>query len=196
MVGTAIGGPFGAILGNLASKAFGEGEFEDEYESEEELEYESELEYEMHPEAPMAEHEAMAEMMAGIAAESHTEAEAEAMFGAATMTVLSPRDRAALRRLLPRLVRGAAVLTAILRRRRATRPAVRVVPSIVARTAKVLARRAAAGKPQTPAAAARIMRRQIKRVLGNPTTCGAAIIRNLRGARKVRLAHTRRRSRP
>src|SRR5579872_3262305 len=29
IVGTAIGGPFGAALGNIASKAMGEGEFED-----------------------------------------------------------------------------------------------------------------------------------------------------------------------
>ena len=72
-------------------------------------------------------------MIAEIAAHEHNEGQAEAMIGGAVVTVLSPRDRRALRRLLPDLVRGAAVLTRILRRRRATRSAVRAVPTIMRR---------------------------------------------------------------
>jgi len=60
----------------------------------------------------------LAELMAADAARAHHEAEAEAMAGAAVSTVLSAADRAALRRILPSMVRGVAILTRILRRRR------------------------------------------------------------------------------
>ena len=72
--------------------------------------------------------------MAAVPHSAQTEAEAEAMIGAASIAAICPRDRAALRRVLPHMVRGAAVLTRILRRRRITRPAVRTVPTIVAAT--------------------------------------------------------------
>src|SRR5438445_217332 len=63
----------------------------------------------------VTQHEAIAEIMAEAASHEQNEAQAEAMMGAAVVTVLSPRDRRALRRLLPHLVRGASVLTRILR---------------------------------------------------------------------------------
>src|SRR5436305_13463531 len=69
-----------------------------------------------------AHHEAVAEMMADIAARSSSEAEAEAMVGAATMMTITAADRAALRRVLAQLGRGPAVLTRLLRARSATRP--------------------------------------------------------------------------
>ena len=157
-------------------------EFEDELAHELENEDEFEVAHEAHPEAPLSQHELLAEMMAGAAAQAQTESEAEAMVGAAAMSILTPRDRRALRALLPHLVRGVAVITRILRRRRITRPAVRVVPTILARTTSVLGRRIAAGRPVTRAIAGRVMATQTRRVLSNPTTCGAAIVRNLRAA--------------
>jgi hypothetical protein len=242
MVGTAIGGPFGAILGRLASQALGEGEFEQhelahefespelapefehhefeqhefehnelahEFESPElahELEYEFESpemahEFEQHElehhegsneaaheiaQHEVTHHEALAEMMAEMAAHEHHEGQAEAMIGGAIVTVLSPRDRRALRRLLPHLVRGAAVLTRILRRRRATRPAVRAVPTIMRRTVATLKRQAAAGRPVTRKAAARAAAVEVRRVLANPAACAAAIQQNVRSARRSR----------
>ncbi len=224
MVGTAIGGPFGTVLGRLASQALGEGEFEQhelahEFESPElahefespELAYEFEQtelespelahEFEQHEfehhegshEAAheiahheVANHEALAEMMAEMAAHEHHEGQAEAMIGGAVVTVLSPQDRRALRRLLPHLVRGAAVLTRILRRRRATRPAVRAVPTIMRRTVATLKRQAAAGKPVTRKAAARAAAVEVRRVLANPAACAAAIRQNVRSARHSR----------
>jgi hypothetical protein len=200
MVGTAIGGPFGAILGRVASQALGEDEFEQhehhEHHEHHEFELESELEYEHHESAheaaheiahhEVAHHEALAEMMAEAAAHEQHEGEAEAMAGAATVTVLSPADRRALRRILPHLVRGTAVLTRILRRRRATRPAVRAVPTIVRRTVSQLKRQAAAGQPITRKAAGRAAATQIRVVLGNPRACAAAIQQNVRASRRVR----------
>jgi hypothetical protein len=125
-------------------------------------------------------------MMAEMAAHEQDEAQAEAMIGGAVVTVLSPRDRRALRRLIPHLVRGAAVLTRILRRRRATRPAVRAVPTIMRRTVANLKRQAASGRPITRKAAGRAAAIEVKRVLGSPSACAAAIRQNVRSARRTR----------
>jgi hypothetical protein len=229
MVGTAIGGPFGAILGRVASQALGEEEFEQhelahefeqhelahEFEQHEfghpELAHEFEQQEFEHPELAhefeqhefeqhessqevaheiaqheTTHHEALAEMMAEMAAHEHHEGQAEAMIGGAVVTVLSPRDRRALRRLLPHLVRGAAILTRILRRRRATRPVVRAVPTIMRRTVATLKRQAAAGKPVTRQAAGRAAAIEVRRVLSSPSACAAAIRQNVRSARQSR----------
>jgi hypothetical protein len=137
-----------------------------------------EIHHEMHHET--AHHEALAEMMAEVAASAYHEAEAEAMAGAAVVTVLSPADRAAVRRLIPHLVRGAAVLTRLLRRRRLTRPALRTVPLIVRHTVRTLRRRAAAGQPVTRRTAGQVMGATTRRVLASPRLCGLAIQRNVR----------------
>jgi len=197
MVGTAIGGPFGAVLGNLASSALGEGELEGEFELEGELEFEGEgeLEGEMESESEMAheivsheqtQHEALAELMAESASQEMHEGEAEAMVGAAVMTTISPADRRALRKILPHLVRGVAILTRILRRRRSTRPAVRAIPTIVRRTMKTLKKRAAAGKPVTRRVVARAAASQVRKVLGSPKACTAAIARNVKASRNLK----------
>jgi hypothetical protein len=176
IVGTAVGGPLGGALGRAATSALGEEEAELEGEFEEEYEFEEEA-------APPTQSQAVGELMAAVASQARTEAEAEAMIGAATVTVISPRDRAALRRVLPHMVRGAAVLTRILRRRRVTRPVVRAVPTIVRNTGRTLVRQAAAGQPVTRRAAARVMATQTRRVLTSPPACTRAIVRNQRAAR-------------
>jgi len=195
MVGTAIGGPFGGMLGKFASSALGEGEeeFEDEFEFEGEGEFEYEDEGESESEAvheivnhELTSHEALAEMMAASASQAHHEGEAEAMIGASAMTVISPADRRVLRRMLPHLVRGTAVLTRILRRRRSTRIAVRAVPSIVRRTVKTLKKHAAAGKPITRKTVAKAAATQVKKVLSSPKVCTAAIARNVKSTRAAR----------
>jgi hypothetical protein len=123
--------------------------------------------------------------MAAVASRAQTEAEAEAMTGAATAAMLSRADRATLRGILPHIVRGTAILTRILRSRRITRPAVRAVPTIVRGATRTLARQAATGRPVTRGAAARAMANQTRRVLSSPRTCAAAIQRNVRAASAV-----------
>src|SRR6266542_3786495 len=184
MVGTAIGGPFGGILGKMASSALGEEEYEEEWEAEEEMESEAEMEAEIA--TPESEDEMEAEYLASLACKAHSEAEAEAMIGASTTTVLSRRDRRALRKVLPHMVRGTAILTGILRRRRITRPAVRAVPSIVRVSTRQLARRAAAGKPITRKAVARVVANNTRKILGSPRLCSMALKRNVKSARAVR----------
>jgi len=229
MVGTAIGGPFGAILGRVASQALGEEEFEQhelahefehpelagEFEQHEFEQHELSHEFQQHElestelahefeqhefehtessqeiaheiaQHETTHHEALAEMMAEMAAHEQHEGQAEAMIGGAVVTVLSPRDRRALRRLLPHLVRGAAVLTRILRRRRSTRPAVRAVPTIMRRTVASLKRQAASGRPVTRQAAGRAAAVEVRRVLSSPAACAAAIQQNVRSARRSR----------
>jgi hypothetical protein len=204
IVGTAIGGPFGSILGKAAGSFLGEGEFEQHelaHEFEQHEFEQHEFEFEQHESGSheaaheaaheiahheLTHHEALAEMMAEAASHEQHEGEAEAMAGAAVMTVISPRDRRALRRILPSLVRGVAILTRILRRRLITRPAVRAVPTIVRRTVNTLKRQAAAGQPVTRRSAGRAAATQVRAVLGNPSVCAAAIAHNVRASRAVR----------
>src|SRR5215469_7697480 len=182
IVGTAIGGPFGTALGGLASKALGEGEYEDEYEGETEAEGEQEMVNEIAAHE-LTHNEAVAEMLADAACREVHQGEAEAMAGAASVTVIAPRDRRALRRILPHMIRGTALLTRILRRRRVTRPVVRAVPTIVRRTVKDLKQQAAKGVPITRKRAARAAAKQVRRVLSSPKACAAAITRNVKVSR-------------
>jgi hypothetical protein len=193
LVGTAMLGPAGGALGKLAASALseseiegeGEGEYEYEYEYEDESEGEAEAENEIATH-PAGEFEALAEMMADAASRASGEGEAEAMAGAAVVTVLSPRDRRALAALLPDLLRGTAALTRILRRHPRTRPLVRTVPGIMRRSVRSLKRRAAAGRPITRGAAARTTAREVRRVLGSPRLVRATLMRNRRTSRAVR----------
>ena len=197
IVGTAIGGPFGTALGGVASSLLKEQEFESESEGEFEFESESESESEVAHEIAAHEltmHEALGEMMAEAAAQEASGGQAEGMVGAAVVTVLSPRDRKALRKLLPHLVAGACVLARILRRRRETRPFVRTVPTIMRRTVRSLKRDAAAGKPITRRTAARAASRQVRRVLANPRAAHAAMSRNMRASRAVGSSQRRHRA--
>jgi len=148
--------------------------------------HEGHLEGILHEGHPEHSQELLAEVMAEAAAGAHLEAEAEAMTGAAVVTTLSAADRAALRRLIPHLVRGAAVLTRLLRRRRITRPAVRTVPLIVRQTARALRQRAASGAPVTRRTAGQVMGIVTRRVLSNPRTCALAIGRNVRASMSSR----------
>jgi hypothetical protein len=187
IVGTAVGGPAGAAIGRIVGQALREGEFEEEYELEGEFEEEYEVEGEFEEEAagPPTATQAVAARMAQVASRAQSEMEAEAMIGAATVATISPADRAALRRILPQLVRGTAILTRILRRRRVTRPAITAVPAIVNRTTQQLVQQASAGRPVTRQTAGRVMAQQTRRVLTNPRTCARAMQRTAAAARRV-----------
>jgi len=181
-VGTAIGGPgVGQALGSLAGQLAREGEFEYEFESEYELtgEFEDEYEYEATPQP-----EALAEALAAIASQVQSEAEAEAYTGAFTARII-PIKSASMARISPKVVKGAATLTRTLRKHPATRPLVKTVPTIVARTGQKLAKQAAQGKPVTPTTAAQVMAGETKKVLSNPMTCAKAMVRSTQAAKKV-----------
>jgi hypothetical protein len=193
LVGGAILGPGGAALGKAAAGALGEGEFEDE--QEDEFEGEAEMAHEI-VSHPLTHNEAVAEMLAEAAYHEMNEGEAEAMIGAAAVTVISPKDRRALRRILPHLVRGTAILTRILRRRgRRSRIGVKAVPTIVRRTVRSLKKQAAKGKPLTRRRVARAAATQVRRVLGSPRATAAAITRNTKVSRRYKRPRRRMRGR-
>ena len=145
---------------------------------------------------PLTHNEAVAEMLAEAASQEAQEGEAEAMAGAAAATVIAPKDRRALRRVLPHLVRGTAILTRILRRRgRKGRLGVKAVPTIMRRTVKSLKRQAAKGKKITRRRAAHTAARQVRRVLGSRKAASAAIRRNIKVSRRYRRPHRRMRRR-
>src|SRR6266851_2470275 len=133
LVGTAVGGPLGGMLGRAVSSQLetelGEAGEVHEFETHEVHEAAGEA-GEVHE---LSAHEALAEMMAAVASRSASDAEAEAMTGAAAVTVVSTSDAAALRRILPHIVRGSAILTRILRQRRGTRAIRRARPRLRSR---------------------------------------------------------------
>ncbi|MBK8975644.1 MAG: hypothetical protein IPM29_06935 [Planctomycetes bacterium] len=167
IVGTAIGGPAGTMVaGGLSRVLESEGELETELELEGELELEDEYSGE-------------AEWLADAAARARSTSQARSLASASAVATLSVADRAALRRVLPHIVRGTDILARILRQRRATRPAVRVIPSIVRRSASVLRRNAEAGNPVDRKMAGKVVAGQVRRVLGNPKTCAHAMTKAL-----------------
>jgi len=122
------------------------------------------------------------------------------MVGASVVTVISPKDRRALRRILPHMVRGTAILARVLRRTRQGKVGVRMVPTIMRRAVKDLKRQAAKGIPITRKRAARATAKQVRRVLSSPRACTAAVARNVkvsraykRRPRRVRARFQRRR---
>ena len=194
IVGTAIGGPLGGKLGSVAASAL---EGEGEYEFEQEDEFEDESEFEVAHEIvahELTHNEAVAEMMAEAASNESHEGEAEAMAGAAVATVISSKDRRALRNILPHLTRGTAILTRILRRRQSTRVGVRAVPTIMRRTVRSLKRQAAKGLPITRQRAGKTVAKQIRNVLGNQKACATAIRRNAKISRAYKRPSRLRRS--
>lgn len=190
-VGGLVGGPAGAVLGShlarLAAQQLREQELAGEHElpfGEQEV---GELQLGEHEVSlALGEHESHAERLAHFAAAAEAGFESEAMAGAAASITISARDRQALRAIVPNLVRGAAILTRILRMRRSTRPFVRVVPTIVRRTVAALRRGAGSGQPITRQRAASVMARQTRRVLASPRFCAAVVARNVQAVRGLR----------
>jgi hypothetical protein len=176
LVATAVGGPAAGALARAVTSQL-EGEMEDEIEGE----------LEEMAAAPLSGSQSMAELFAHEAARAQSESEAEAFAGVAAYVALSPRDRRDLERMLPALLRGAAVVTRMLRRDPRTRPAVRMLPGIVDASGRTIARRIASGAPIRPADAGAIMGAVAQRVLGTGTGRAAALRRHSRG-----LAHVRR----
>jgi hypothetical protein len=121
--------------------------------------------------------DALMEHFGHAAAEAESEAEAEAFVGALIPLAarLAPRVAPAIMRAAPGLIRGTASVARTLRSQPTTRPLVRMLPTIVRRTAASMARQQAAqGRPVTPTMAVRTLARQTGQVLSNPHQCARA----------------------
>ncbi len=170
------GDPFiGNLLRGLSGAFGGDGEFEYEFEQQPEAmpEFES---------TAANEYEVMAEHLAHMAAQSQSEAEAEAFIGALIPTVARGLGAAApaLNRIAPRLIRPLSQAGQALFRNRRTRPLLRTFPRIVQSTMSSLAPRARSGQPIDDRTAARAVASNMARVLGSPQRTAAILRRSRR----------------
>ncbi len=177
----AVGGGF-SREGEYENEYEFEGEYEDEYEFEGEYEdeYEFEGEYEDEYEFEGEYEDDLVNILTKVASQSSSEMEAEAMVAAAAGKVL-PAKSAAVRKVAPNIIRGARILTKVLRKDRDRNKTSRLVPlvvnPIVRRTGKELTK-LAKQKKVTPRDAAKVMALQTKKVLSSPTTCAKAVIKS------------------
>lgn len=168
------GDPFiGNLLRGLGSAFGGDGEFE--------------YEFEQHPEAlpefettPASEYEVMAEHLAHMAANSQSEAEAEAFIGALIPMVARGLSAAApvISRVVPQVIRPLAQAGRALLQNPQTRPLVRTFPTIARSSLATLAQRVAKGQPVNARVAARTVAGNVAQVLGNPRRASAVMKRS------------------
>jgi len=168
------GDPFiGNLLRGLGSAFGGDGEFEYEYEQNPEALPEFET-------APASEYEVMAEHLAHMAANSQSEAEAEAFLGALIPTVARGISAAApvISRVVPQVIRPLAQAGRALLQSPQTRPLVRTFPTIARNSVATLAQRVAKGQPVNARVAARTVAGNVAQVLGNPRRASAVMKRS------------------
>jgi hypothetical protein len=185
------GDPFiGNLLRGLGSAFGGDGEFE--------------YEYEQHPEAlpefetvPASEYEVMAEHLAHMAANSQSEAEAEAFIGALIPMVARGLSAAApvISRVVPQIIRPLAQAGRALLQNPQTRPLVRTFPTIARSSIATLAQRVAKGQPVNARVAARTVAGDVAQVLGNPRRASAVMKRSRQIHSRQCTCGTRRRAR-
>jgi hypothetical protein len=128
---------------------------------------------------------ALMEQIAHEAATTQNEVAAEALVGSLVpLAMRAARSVPAAARATPLLTRAASRLAYGLRRSPATRQLVRVVPQILARTARTLAASASRGRPIPPRQAVRVMARQTYRVFNTPEITIRILIRSSRRLRR------------
>jgi hypothetical protein len=146
-----------------------EGEWETEFEGEEEAEWEANPIRRIYPDALM-------EHLGHRAAETASEAEAEALMSALVPLAarLAPRAAGAIMRASPQLARGVAGITRALRADPAMRPLLRTLPGVVNATARSIAHQAGSGQLVTPRRAVSTLAGQTARTLASPQRSVAA----------------------
>jgi hypothetical protein len=119
-------------------------------------------------------------VLAAEAAHTASEAEAEALLGAALpITIRIIAGRRSLRRLTPALVQANGRLVRGLRRSGPAGPQLlRTVPAIQRRTLASLKAMQRSGRPIRPTMIAPLMAAHAAKVLGTPRICGPALVRN------------------
>jgi hypothetical protein len=172
-LGRWAAGPNGATAGTIGADLLGSVLPQQEYEAELAGEFEVNPMRKIYPDAMM-------EHLGHAAAETQSEAEAEALAGAMIPLAarIVPRAAPTLMRATPGLVCGLSGVVRGLHRSPSTRPLMRIIPAIVRRTALSVAQQAARGAPVTPQTAVRTLARQTLRVLGNPQQSASAFRRS------------------
>jgi hypothetical protein len=124
--------------------------------------------------------DAMMEHLGHAAAETYSEAEAEALAGAMVPLAarLVPQAAPTITSATPGLVSGVSAIMRSLRNDPALRPLVRVLPTIVRNTAVKLAQQSAPGAPVAPQTALRTLAGQTVQLLGSPQHSARAFRRS------------------
>lgn len=174
------GDPFiGNLLRGLGSSlGLGEGEFEYEYE------YEA---------VPMSEYEVAMEHLAYQAANSESEAEAEAFLGALVPMAarLIPSAAKAITSVAPSLVRGVSQIGQALHKNPTTRKLLQTAPTILKGTMQTLARQVEQGKPLSSTTALRALAANTANVLDNPPKVKAAMKKSHRAQHQAKAIASR-----
>jgi hypothetical protein len=164
--GTAIGGSVGGIVRDLEDEDFADYEDDD-----------MDTEDEMNATLPIAPvDDSLAEAMAAAAAKSSPN-DAQALGGAITITIMT-RSPLAVKSMAPGIASATGRIAKSMASSPASRPLVKVMPDVVKRTAASLGRKAAKGKPITNKTTARVMKKQLKRVLGSEKNLAKALAGN------------------
>lgn len=155
--GAALGAGAGKILGSAIDPWIPE------------REWENDSVFEQNP-LRRAQLDALMEHLGHAATEAESEAEAEAFIGALIplASQLLPKAASAIMGAAPNLIKGLAGATRRLRRRRASRPLVRTLPSIVRQTAAGFGRQAATGQRITPQMAVQSLAQNAASLMTNP----------------------------
>lgn len=160
-------------LSSLLKESEYEADFEDfEYEADWEADWEGD--WETGPTTRKADIVLM-NHLANAAANSQTEAEAEAFIGA--LTSLAAKAVPMITKVAPTLIKGAARVGRQLLSSPATKQLVRTLPTIAEGTVKALANQAAQGRPVDSQMAVRALAHNTSRVLRSPRQAAAAMRR-------------------
>lgn len=171
------GEPFLGSIGGLLGE--GEYEFESEFES-----------------SQVSEYEALMEHLGYMAANSESEAEAEAFLGALiplaakALPGIAKAASKIIPKVAPKLIQGASKIGRAMFRNRRTRPLLKTMPKIMENTVSNLTRQAAQGKPITQKCAVQTLARQTAQVLGKPKVA-ANVMKRSRVIHSKRCPHCR-----
>ena len=174
LIGGAIGGPAGAAVGGKLGGVVQNLEDEDESDTEDEMEATL-------PISPLD--EGLAKSMATAASKS-SPADARALGGALAITVMS-NTPLTVKTVAPGIASASGRIAQSMTTTPASRQLIKVLPTIVERTAATLKRKAEKGKPITRRTAARVMTKQARRTLGSPTRLARALAKNATAKRKL-----------
>ena len=174
LIGGALGGPAGAAVGGKIGGFVKNLEDEDDYDTEDEMEA-------VLPVAALD--ESLAESMAAAAVKSRP-TDAQALGGAFAVQIMS-KTPMSVRTMAPGIASATGRIAHSMAAHPGSKQLIRVLPTIVHKTAATLNQKARNGKPITQATAARVMTKHAKRTLGSEARLAQALASNVAGKRKL-----------
>ena len=170
--GAAVGGKLGSFVGNLEDEEdfYGYEEAEDEIDSEDEMDAIADF-------PPDAEDEEAAENMAHVASKTKKPAEAGAL-AAASAATLASKAPPKVKKVIPVVSAASSNVAQVMTKAPNANVLKKTLPTIQKRTIATLTKKAAKGKPVTPATVKRVMAKQAAKVLKSPKQIAKALAKN------------------